>query len=193
MRIAVARDQAFGFLYQANMDLLCALGAELCFFSPLCDTALPKADGLYLPGGYPELHLERLETNRSLHESIRGHHAARKPIVAECGGMLYLLESLTDSAGRRAAMASLLPGHAIMQDRLAALALQSVVLPEGELRGHTFHHSCLETALTPMARGRCPNAGQTAEAVYRVGGLTAAYVHFYFPSNPEAAARLFLT
>lgn len=191
-RIAVARDAAFSFLYQANLDVLRALGAELCFFSPLDDAALPEADSLYLPGGYPELHLQALQANRVMGESIRAHHAAGRPILAECGGMLYLLESLTDIEGRRAEMVGLLPGQAVMQPRLTALALQAVQLPDGELRGHTFHHSRLETELAPIARGSCPNGGATAEAVFRDRGLTASYVHFYFPSNPAAVAGLFL-
>ncbi len=191
-RIAVARDAAFSFLYQANLDVLRALGAELRFFSPLADAALPEADSLYLPGGYPELHLQRLQANGSMIDGIRAHHAAGRPILAECGGMLYLLESLADAEGHRADMVGLLPGRGIMQARLAALALQAVELPEGELRGHTFHHSRLETELAPVARGRCPNGGGTAEAVFRTRGLTASYVHFYFPSNPAATAGLFL-
>jgi len=191
-RIAVARDAAFSFLYPANLDVLRALGAELRFFSPLDDAALPEADCLYLPGGYPELHLPALQANRVMRESIRAHHAAGRPILAECGGMLYLLETLTDAEGRRAEMVGLLPGQAIMQSRLTALALQAVQLPEGELRGHTFHHSRLETELAPVARGSCPNGGATAEAVFRDRGLTASYVHFYFPSNPAAVAELFL-
>lgn len=191
VRIAVANDAAFSFIYRANLDTLRTLGAELVFFSPLADAALPEADALYLPGGYPELHLDQLEANAPLKASIRTHHAAGKPIVAECGGMLYLLESLTDAQSRRAGMAGILPGHAHMQPRLAALALQGVVLPEGALRGHTFHHSRLETTLAPITRGTCPNGGKTAEAVYRSGQLTASYTHFYFPSNPQAVAGLF--
>jgi cobyrinic acid a,c-diamide synthase len=190
-RIAVAHDAAFSFLYRANIDTLRTLGAELRFFSPLTDTALPEADSLYLPGGYPELHLSTLANNRPMHEAIRAHQAANRPILAECGGMLYLLESLTDTAGQRAEMLGLLPGRAVMQKRLTALALQEIRLPGGGLRGHTFHYSRLDTPLTPIARGECPNHGKTSEAVYRHGRLFASYVHAYFPSNPEAAARLF--
>lgn len=192
MRIAVARDAAFSFIYPVNLDVLRALGAEVRFFSPLADPVMPEADALYLPGGYPELHLERLAANQAMKAAIRAHHAANKPIVAECGGMLYLLDSLSEAEGRRADMVGLLPGHARMQPRLVALALQEVELPEGNLRGHAFHHSRLDTALAPLTRGACPNGGATAEAVYRIRRLTASYVHFYFPSNPEAAARLFL-
>ncbi len=191
VRVAIAHDAAFAFLYRANVDWLRASGAETMFFSPLADSMLPEADALYLPGGYPELHLERLAANRDMKKAIRAHHAAGKPILAECGGMLYLLESLTDAQGRSGEMVGLLSGHAVMQSQPAALALQDVRLPEGALRGHTFHYSRLKTPLVPIARGVCPNGGKTAEAVYRRGRLTASYVHFYFPSNPKAAAWLF--
>lgn len=191
VRIGVARDAAFAFLYQANLDLLQAMGAELLFFSPLRFTRLPAVDSLYLPGGYPELHLQALARNRPMADAIRAHHAAGKPILAECGGMLYLLAGLTDVAGERAPMLGLLPGEARMQPRLTALALQEVTLLEGRLRGHTFHHSQLESPLEALAYGECPNYRRTAEAVYRDGRLTASYIHFYLPSDPQAAAALF--
>lgn len=190
VRIGVARDEAFAFTYGANLDLLRALGAELVFFSPVHDQALPSVDSLYLPGGYPELHHHALASNAPMREAIRAHHAQGKPLLAECGGMLYLLDALTDVAGERAELLGLLPGEAVMQKRLAALALQAVELPEGTLRGHTYHHSLTETALEPIARGQSPNGGRGNEAVYRIGRLTASYVHFYFPSNPDATAAL---
>ena len=191
VRIGVARDASFAFIYQANLDLLEALGAELLFFSPLHDTRLPEVDSLYLPGGYPELHMRALAGNRAMAEAIRAHHQAGKPLLAECGGMLYLLDGLTDQAGTREVMLGLLPGEARMQKRLTALALQEVQLPAGRLRGHTFHHSSLDSTLQPVACGECPNYKRTAEAVYREGRLTASYIHFYLPSAPEAAAALF--
>lgn len=190
VRIGVARDAAFAFLYQANLQLLERLGAELAFFSPLSDAALPAVDSLYLPGGYPELHLDRLAGNAPLRAAIHAHHEAGKPILAECGGMLYLLDALTDLDGRRAAMLGLLPGEAWMQPKLAALALQEVELDGARLRGHSYHHSTLACALTPVAHGECPNYRRTAEAVYRRGRLTASYIHFYLPSAPRAAAAL---
>ncbi|MCQ4273474.1 cobyrinate a,c-diamide synthase [Pseudomonas kuykendallii] len=192
VRIGVARDAAFAFVYAANLDLLRRLGAELCFFSPLDDETLPAVDSLYLPGGYPELHLARLAGNRPMRAAIRAHHAAGKPILAECGGMLYLLDGLSDRHGQRGEMLGLLPGEARLQPRLAALALQAVDLPEGRVRGHTYHHSTLDCALQPLARGACPNGRGAAEAVYRQGRLTASYIHFYMPSNPRAAAAWFL-
>ena len=176
-------------LYQANLDLLQALGAELLFFSPLRFARPPAVDSLYLPGGYPELHLRALSRNGPMAEAIRAHHAAGKPIPPNAG-MLYLLDGLTDRGDERAEMLCLLPGEARMQQRLSALALQEVELPEGRLRGHTFHHSTLESPPQPLARGECPNYKRTAEAVYRSGRLTASYIHFYLPSDPLAVAAL---
>ncbi len=191
VRIGVARDAAFAFVYDASLDVLREMGAELVFFSPLHDPRLPACDSLYLPGGYPELHHLALAANASMLDDIRAHHAADKPLLAECGGMLYLLDALTDVEGARAQLLGLLPGEAVMQKRLAALALQAVELPEGVLRGHTYHHSLTSTELQPIARGVSPNGGRGAEAVYRQGRMTASYVHFYFPSNPAAVAALF--
>lgn len=191
VRIAVARDLAFSFLYHANVDTLRALGAELAFFSPLADGALPAADALYLPGGYPELELEGLAANAAMKDAIRAHHAAGKPIVAECGGMLYLLDALTDAHGRSADLAGLLPGRATLGKRLANVGLQGVAVPEGRLRGHTFHYSHIESPLAPIAWSESARAGGRGEPVYRQGRLHASYLHLYFPSNPEAAARLF--
>lgn len=191
-RIAVARDAAFSFLYPANVDTLRELGAELRFFSPLADGRIPDADAVYLPGGYPELHAARWAQNGAMHTALRAHHAAGKPLLAECGGMMSLFETLTDAAGIQHAAAGLLPGHTRMQARFQGLGLQALDTQDGELRGHSFHHSKLDTPLVPAARARNPNGGTTAEAVYRQGALTASYLHFYFASNPAAAARLFL-
>ena len=190
-RIAIARDAAFSFLYPANLDTLRALGAELGFFSPLADTAPPECDAVYLPGGYPELHAGTFAANTAMHAALRAHRDAGKPLLAECGGMMSLFETLADRDGREHAMAGLLPGATTMRPKLQALGLQAVDTPDGELRGHSFHYSELRTPLQPQARGRNPNGGKTAEAIYRDGALTASYVHFYFASNPVAAARLF--
>ncbi len=192
VRIAVAEDAAFAFLYRANLELLQALGAELVHFSPLADGELPAADALYLPGGYPELHLERLAANRGMKDAVRAHHAADRPLVAECGGMLYLLESLTDVQGHGAAMVGLLPGRAVMQPRLANLGLQGAQLAEGALRGHTFHHSRLSAGDEPAGYAAAARHQGQGEPIFRRGRLLASYLHWYFPSNPQAAARLFL-
>lgn len=190
VRIGIARDAAFSFIYAANLDLLRAMGAELTFFSPLIDQNLPQIDALWLPGGYPELHLQTLAKNSAMKQAIQHHHAAGKPILAECGGMLYLCENLTDLQGQRAAMVGLLPGHAVMQQQLAALGSQFVTLEAGQLRGHTFHHSRLETSLAPFTHAQRSHDNSYGEAVYRLGRLHAGYLHHYFPSNPQATATL---
>lgn len=189
-RIAVARDPAFAFLYPANVELLRELGAEVAWFSPLRDAELPRCDALWLPGGYPELHLQQLAANSGMLQSIRAHHRAGRPIVAECGGMLYLCESLRDAQGRSAELVGLLPAAATMGARLAGLGQQSVELCGGELRGHTFHHSSLRTGMAPWKRALTPGGG-AGEAVYRVGALTASYLHWYFPSSAQATCSLF--
>ncbi|MDO5653394.1 MAG: cobyrinate a,c-diamide synthase, partial [Brachymonas sp.] len=97
--VAVARDAAFRFIYQANLDTLQQLGAELCFFSPLADAALPPCDAVWLPGGYPELHAATLAGNAGMCASIHAHAQAGKPLWAECGGMMALFESLQDQQG----------------------------------------------------------------------------------------------
>lgn len=191
-RIAIARDAAFCFLYPANLDLLREAGADLVFFSPLAGDALPDCDAVWLPGGYPELHLDTLSNRHDLHAALRAHRDAGKPLLAECGGLLFLLDSLADRDGVRAPMAGLLRGDAAMQTRLAALGLQEVDLPEGTLRGHTFHYGQASVAAEPLATARNPNSGRSAEAVYRDRRMTASFVHFYFPSAPDAAVRLFL-
>lgn len=189
--IAIARDAAFAFIYPANLDLLHAMGAELKFFSPLQDETLPDCDALWLPGGYPELHLHTLSQNRTMVQSIREHHAAGKPLFAECGGMLYLLDTLQDKEGNKEEMVGLLPGSAVMQAKLAGLGMQSAPLPEGEFTAHTFHHSQMTTGMQPIAHGIRQRGNVPGEAIYRQQRLTASYLHLYFPSNPQAIARVF--
>lgn len=190
-RIAIAKDAAFCFIYPANLDVLRALGAELDFFSPLTDAALPACDAVWLPGGYPELHAAAISANASMQLALLAHVCAGKPLLAECGGMMSLFETIVTADGAMHTGFGLLEGSALMQSKLAALGLQEVELPEGVLRGHSFHYSRSETPLTPIARGSNPNGGTTAEAVYRVGSCSASYIHFYFPSNPAAVAALF--
>jgi len=189
--IAVARDAAFCFLYPANIECLEALGAKLHYFSPLADKVLPACDAVWLPGGYPELHGAALAANRSLWDSLAAHVDAGKPLLAECGGMMVLFQTLREVDGREHALAGLLQGQIQMQKRLAGLGMQGLALPEGTLRGHTFHYSIVETECTPLCFSIHPG-GRPGEAVYRQGRLTTSYMHLYFPSNPGAVARLFL-
>jgi cobyrinic acid a,c-diamide synthase len=151
---------------------------------------LPACDAVWLPGGYPELHAARLAEQKSLWAALAAHVAAGKPLLAECGGMMCLFASLVDATGGRHAMAGLLPGEVRMQTRLAALGTEFVDLPEGRIAGHTFHYSRAQTPMLPATHARRPD-DSPGEAVYRHGALLASYLHLYFPSAPQAVARLF--
>jgi cobyrinic acid a,c-diamide synthase len=149
------------------------------------------AHALYLPGGYPELHAPTLAGNLRSAASIRALAAAGKPVVAECGGMLYLLEHLTDTHGATTPMLGLLPGHATMQTRFTALGMQQIDSLHGPLTGHTFHYSKLNTPLVALRSATRAHSDAPGEAVYRVGSIVATYMHAYWPSNPAFAAALF--
>ncbi|WP_144137443.1 cobyrinate a,c-diamide synthase [Paraburkholderia sp. BCC1884] len=191
-QIAIARDAAFSFIYPANVALLEALGARIAYFSPLADDALPDhTDALYLPGGYPELHAAALAANTRSAATIRAHAAAGKPVVAECGGMLYLLDQLTDTQGVGTPMLGLVPGQATMQKRFTALGMQQIDSLHGPMTGHTFHYSKLSTPLAPLRSATRPQGDAPGEAVYRAGSIVATYMHTYWPSNPAFAAALF--
>ena len=149
VRIAVARDEAFCFAYAETLDALRDAGAELVFFSPLRDAALPEnIGGLYLPGGYPELYAGQLSANRSMLASVRRAVERGLPTVAECGGFLYLGQSLEDANGKCWPMAGVLPGQGFRVGRLvrfgyAALTARtdSMLFRAGErLPVHEFHH-----------------------------------------------------
>ena len=191
-RIAIARDAAFMFLYPANLATLEALGAQLEYFSPLADEPVPPAaTAIYLPGGYPELHVSALSAGQHWQASLRTAHADGIPIVAECGGMMALAESLQDKEGQDWPMAALLPGKVVMQQRLAGLGAQAMPTDHGPLRGHTFHYSRLETSQPVAATTQKNPSGAPGENLYRVGSLQASYFHGYFPSNAAAVAAMF--
>lgn len=191
--VAVAQDLAFSFCYESNLDTLARLGARIVSFSPLADEPVPpQANAVYLPGGYPELHAGRLARCERFLHSLRACHEARRPIVAECGGMMVCARTLRDAQGRDHPMAGLLDATAVMGERLAGIGLHSWHLPQGELRGHVFHYGRLEVhaPLAPSALTQ-PRRYGGPEAVYREGSLTASFFHAYFASHPEAAATLF--
>ncbi len=201
--IAVARDEAFSFIYQANVQCLESLGAQLTFFSPLRDAALPEADALWLPGGYPELHARALSQNLSLLNDVRDFAAQGKTILGECGGMLYCLDGLTDGAGvasepgasedygERYPMAGVIPGEGVMRGKRGCQGMQTAPLPEGDIRGHAHHRSRAHGTPEAIGYGRRQRHPAPGEAVYRVKGVTASYLHLFFPSNPKAVAALF--
>src|SRR5260363_375820 len=112
------------------------------------------------------------------------------PIFAECGGMLYLLERLTDGEGITTPMLGLMSGHAVMQTKPASLAMQQLDSIDGTITGHTFHYSRMTTTLTPWLTARHPLSGAQGEPLFRHGAIIATYLHLYWPSNPIFTARL---
>jgi cobyrinic acid a,c-diamide synthase len=195
VRIGVARDAAFCFYYEDNLDLLRAAGAELVFFSPLADHHLPPGlGGLYLGGGYPELHAERLAANTTLRAAICGFADSGRPVLAECGGFMYLTRALIDLEGREHPMVGIYPCRARMQQRLASLGYRQPTLtrdtwlgPAGTvLAGHEFHYSTLEGDLPATTAFRLDNGRDEG---YLHGKVLAGYVHLHWGRTPEVATR----
>ena len=189
--IAIARDAAFSFIYDANLRLLEAMGARYSFFSPLTDSSLPVADALWLPGGYPELHTQALSQNEPMLNAIQNFHGLSKPILAECGGFLYCLQTLTDLDEIQSPVLGLMAGDGAMRGKRGCQGMQTALLPEGEVRAHAHHRSRSADTPEPIAHGRRQRHPAPGEAIYREGSLTASYLHLFFPSNPEAIAALF--
>lgn len=201
--IAVARDRAFCFLYEDNLRLMQQSGLEPCFFSPLVDQALPEGcQGIYLPGGYPELHLRELAENRPMLAAIRRAVDSGLPVYGECGGLIYLTKGVVEagSAVPEYPLAGNFPVHATMGTRRAALGYREVELvrdtllgPQGlRLRGHEFHYSTILEMPEPVRRDYLvsrPGEPGRLEG-YGSGSCLASYVHLHFGSNPEAAKRL---
>lgn len=189
VRLGLARDAAFSFYYPDNLALLEAAGAELVPFSPLTDAAPPEAlDGLYLGGGYPELHAAQLAGNHSMRAALRAQAAGGLPIYAECGGFMYLCRHLTDLHGRAHEMLALLPGETRMEASLQAIGYREVRFrrdtllgPAGTLaRGHEFRHS--RYLGPPDAEYAFETGGRHLGLAQ--GNLLASYVHLHFASNP---------
>lgn len=189
-RIAIAKDDAFTFVYADNVNLLQQMGASICWFSPLNDESIPECDAIWLPGGYPELHHRQLANNKAMQQALQAFSQSGKRILAECGGMLYLMQSLTDVEGNRSPMMGLLDGDGIMRDRGGCQGMQYAPMPEGELRAHAHHRTRCENTAEPIGHGRRTRHPAPGEPIYRQGGITASYLHLYFPSNPAAIAEL---
>jgi cobyrinic acid a,c-diamide synthase len=196
-RIGVALDDAFHFYYDDNLRRLEQLGAELVWFSPLADARLPDVDGLYLGGGYPELHAEQLAQNRSLCDDIATFARAQRPIYAECGGLMYLCTGIRTLAGELHSMVGLVPAVAEMRDRLQALGYVEVETqtatalgPPGlRFRGHQFRYSELQLQgdVEHVYRLRKRRGGDVVAEGYRIGNTIASYVHVHWASNPLPA------
>lgn len=199
VRIGVARDRAFHFYYEDALDVLRAYGAELIFFSPTEDRDLPEGVcGLYLGGGFPEVHAAELEANWSMREAIRRAAEAGMPIYAECGGMMYLCKHLRVAEGTRYAMAGVFPYTAVMEQNLRAIGYVEIeaqrptcLFTRGErARGHEFHWSSLSGDVEETAYQMVKGVGLDGHRdglVY--GNVLASYVHLHLAAVPHAAKR----
>ena len=199
-KIGIAFDEAFHFYYEYNLALLQSLGAELVYFSPISDQKLPDVDGIYIGGGYPELHAEALAANRSMREQIARFAAAGGAIYGECGGLMYLSSGITTLERQYFPMAGVIPGQTIMHDRLQALGyveveteIDSVIGPAGlHFRGHQFRYSELKPVadLNRAYRMTRHYDGLVMPEGYRLKNVLASYVHAHWASNPRIAERL---
>ncbi len=189
-KIAVAKDAAFSFIYPANIDFLCQRGASVEYFSPLGNESVPECDALWMPGGYPELHMAEIAAANQTRDSLLAFQKSGRPILAECGGMMALAQSITSKDGNIGNGFGLIDAHCRMLGRFQSIGLQSVDYGFGQIRGHGFHHSSMQSKLHESLFATKQN-GDQGEAIYRVGNSILTYLHHYFPSHPDAAERLF--
>ena len=195
-RIAVARDGAFCFLYRDNLDVLREAGAELAFFSPLRDEALPVGTaGLYLPGGYPELYAGALAENARMRSCIAEAVRAGLPTVAECGGFLYLQQSLEDGEGKAFPMCGVLPGRGFKTGRLQRFGYQMLRAAEDsllfrageEIPAHEFHY--WDSTENGAALRSVKADGRSWPCAYASSSLYAAFPHLHFGGDVPLAER----
>jgi cobyrinic acid a,c-diamide synthase len=201
--IAVAYDRAFCFYYEDNLTLLRDEGAEIIFFSPLSDPAIPEgADCIYIGGGYPELQAEGLSQNARMISAIRNWSELGRPLYAECGGLMYLSKGIHDFQGNFFSMAGIFPfetemrrGRPNLGYREVFLKRDSILGSKGKiLRGHEFHYSSIRTH-PPLEENSLEyevkdSSGEILpDEGYRSGQTIASYIHIHFGSNPETAGE----
>ena len=194
--VAVAMDEAFCFYYEDNLRLLEKMGARIKFFSPIHDEHLPEADGIIIGGGYPELHLKELSDNLPMRNDIKSAAARGIPILAECGGFLYLKDSFRDKDGKVYEMAGVLPGQGYMTDKLTHFGYVSVTaaqdtpyLNKGDtVIGHEFHY-CATTDNGSVCTMSKPVGNRSWEGYQVSGNVFAGFAHLYYPSCPEFIER----
>ncbi|RJR33401.1 MAG: cobyrinate a,c-diamide synthase [Desulfobacteraceae bacterium] len=197
-RIAVAMDEAFCFYYRENLRLLEEAGAELVPFSPIRSKTLPEQiRGIFLGGGYPEMHCRQISENRELLSAVREFGMAGRPIYAECGGFMYLMESITGLDGTKYPMVGLFPMRASMEERLHALGYREVVVrkispvgsPGTRIRGHEFHYSRIDHVADGVERvySMQDRLAMVHEEGYLSRNVLGSYVHLHWGSNPDVA------
>ena len=195
-RIAVARDEAFCFYYEENLRMLAQAGAELVFFSPIHDTALPEdIHGLLLGGGYPEIYAKQLSENVSMRTAVREAVLSGIPTVAECGGFLYLHTMLTDREGRSYPMAGVLSGKCFDTGKLVRFGYIELeeksghFLPQGSrIRGHEFHYYDSEDNGADCTAYK-PTTGRNYACIHAGENHWYGFSHLYYPSCPEFAEK----
>jgi cobyrinic acid a,c-diamide synthase len=200
--LAIARDNAFCFYYQDDIELFEALGAKIKYFSPLHDKCIPDdVDGIFIGGGFPELNAGKLMENETMRESILDAHNNGTIIYGECGGMMYLLEKLIDCDGRLFKMCSVLRGSSRMENKrqglgyiIAEATCDNVICKRGDtFRAHEFHWSKLLDVPDDTVfayKTRKTNGKQSkADGICKTNVL-ASYTHVHFSSNPELAKNI---
>jgi len=200
IRVGVAYDAAFCFYYAENLELLKAAGAELIYFSPLHDQALPNVDLLYLGGGYPEIHASRLADNAAMRRAIGAFAARGGAIYAECGGLMYLTQSILDGEGRSHEMVGVFPANAVMRPSGFTIGYREVELTRpcllGEdglkAKGHEFHYSALTAtgALDYACQVTNAQGDRKGQDGLIAGNTLALYTHVHFASQPRMAETL---
>ena len=183
MKIAVARDEAFNFIYRENIHAMEKLG-DVSFFSPLKDVKLPECDLLYLPGGYPELYLQQLLDNVSMRSQIKDYIENGGKALAECGGMMYLCNAISDEAGNWFEMCGVLNQEATMVGKRLQMGYRSFTCNGIEVKGHEFHYSKVAAnngePLQSIAKLYNAKGMEVATPLYRYKNLIAGYTHLYW-------------
>ena len=182
MTIAVASDAAFNFVYRENIAQLNRLG-KVVYFSPLRGDALPKADLVYLPGGYPELFAYRLQKQHRLMDELRTYAEQGGRILAECGGMIFLSRTLTNRQGDKTyRMSGVLPLHCTMEGARLHLGYRKMAVANDEWCGHEFHYSDMVSpdAMPSVATQRNAKGGEVSTPIYRYKNVIAGYTHWYW-------------
>ena len=191
LKISVARDEAFSFIYQQNIEMLARFG-EIRWFSPLHDDRLPETDFLYLPGGYPELFAGKLSRNASMRASIKNYCDNGGRALAECGGMMYLAKALTDQSGDTFPMAGVLDCVTTMQPAKMTLGYRIADWNDIKIKGHEFHYSHFQKNEVPFEAVKVTNAQgiETDTKFYRTANTIASYMHLYWADNERFLTNL---
>lgn len=187
LRISIAQDEAFNFIYAENIRSLEKLG-KVTFFSPLRDTQLPPSDFVYLPGGYPEFYLPSLCANQEMRQALLSYCQSGGRLLAECGGMMYLGQFITDTEGKKYSMCGYLPQAATMENMKLKLGYRKVICNGQEWRGHEFHYSRILPGSVPtLPRTQVYNAQgiEVDTPIYHLNRVTASYIHFYWGEKTD--------